>query len=206
MINANIPREWESYVTQTNLGLEVVPAVLYDTLTYTSATTTNLRFFQQTNVARDLSNMKQAGMLSNPEAFLIQNISIFSRHNPWTQAATASATIQTGQFNDLVLLANTGIATLKIGNKEYGPWPLWRLPSATFVKGNIATGGATAANLVEMYGQIDGPLYSLFPNLMISPLQSFDLTLSWPSGAVTLTAGNPPLEVLFDGQLARSVQ
>ena len=104
MINANIPREWESYVTQTNLGLEVVPAVLYDTLTYTSATTTNLRFFQQTNVARDLSNMKQAGMLSNPEAFLIQNISIFSRHNPWTQAATASASIQTGQFNDLVLL------------------------------------------------------------------------------------------------------
>lgn len=206
MINANIPKEWESYVTQTNLGLEVVPAVLYDVLTYTSATTTNLRFFQQTNVARDISNMKQAGMLSNPEAFLIQNISIFSRHNPWTQAATASATIQTGQFNDLVLLSNTGIATLKIGNKEYGPWPLWRLPSATFVKGSIATGGATAANLVEQYGQIDGPLYSLFPNLMISPLQSFDLTLSWPSGAVTLVAGNPPIEVLFDGQLARSVQ
>jgi len=206
VINANIPKEWESYVTQTNLGLEVVPAVLYDVLTYTSATTTNLRFFQQTNVARDISNMKQAGMLSNPEAFLIQNISIFSRHNPWTQAATASATIQTGQFNDLVLLSNTGIATLKIGNKEYGPWPLWRLPSATFVKGSIATGGATAANLVEQYGQIDGPLYSLFPNLMISPLQSFDLTLSWPSGAVTLVAGNPPIEVLFDGQLARSVQ
>lgn len=206
MINANIPAEWTSYTTQTNLGLEVVPAVLYDTLTYTSATTTELRFFQQVNVNLDISNMTNSGMLSNPEAFLIQNISIFSRHNPWTQAATASATIQTGQFNDLVLLANTGIATLKIGNKIYGPWPLWRLPSATFVKGNIATGGATAANLVEQYGQIDGPLYSLFPNLMISPLQKFIFTLSWPSGAVTLTAGNPPLEVLFDGQLARSIQ
>lgn len=206
MINANIPKEWTSYVTQSNLALEEVPAVLYDTLTYTSASTTELRFFQQTNVARDISNMTNSGMLSNPEAFLIQCISIYSRQNPWTQAATASATIQTGQFNDLVLLANTGIALLKIGNKEYGPWPIWRLPAATFVKGNIATGGATAANLVEQYGQIDGPLYSLFPNLMVSPLQKFILTLLWPSGAVTLTAGNPALQVVLDGQLARSVQ
>ena len=35
-INRNIPSAWASYVTQVNLGLEVVPAMLYDTLTITS--------------------------------------------------------------------------------------------------------------------------------------------------------------------------
>lgn len=204
MINANVPKEWTSYVTQTNLGLEEVPSVLYDTLTYTDNTTTELRFFQQVNVAEDLSNMTNSGMLSNPEAFLIQNISIFMRTNVQTDDAGAAGAFAS-QFNDIVLLANTGIAKLKIGNKNYGPWPIWRLPASTFPKGALATAGAEAANLVHDYAQIDGPLYSLFPNLMLSPLQKFILTLSWPSGAVNLT-GNVVIQVLFDGQLARSIQ
>lgn len=204
MINANVPKEWESYLTQVNLALEEVPSVLYDTLTYTDNTTTELRFFQQTNVARDISNMKQSGMLANPEAFLIQNIGIYFRTTVNTDDAGAAGALAS-QFNDVVLLANTGIALLKIGNKEYGPWPIWRLPASTFAKGALATAGAEAANLVHDYAQLDGPLYSLFPNLMISPLQPFTLNLQWPSGAVNLTA-NVSVEVIFDGQLARAIQ
>lgn len=206
MINANIPQEWTSYTTQTNLGLEIVPAVLYDTLSFTTASTTTLNFFQQTNVTLDISNMKQAGMLSNPEAFLIQNISIYFRSQLWTQAETASGAVQTGQMNDVALLANTGIAQLQIGNKQYGPWPIWRLPSSTFVNGVLTAAGATAANLTTSYGQLAGPLYGLFPNLMLSPLQSFKLTLAWPAGTVAIVSGPIPIEVLFDGQLARSIQ
>lgn len=204
MINANIPKEWEKYVTQSGIALEVVPSVLYDTLTYTDNSTTELRFFQQTNVALDLSNMRAAGMLVNPESFLIQNISIYYRTNVQTDDSGAAGAFAS-QINDIVLLVNTGIAILKIGNKEYGPWPLWRLPSATFVKGMLAAAGAEAANLAHDYGQVDGPLYSLFPNLMISPVQGFELRLRWPSGAVNLT-GNVAIQALFDGQLARSVQ
>jgi hypothetical protein len=205
-INQNIPDAWVSYVTQTNLGLEVVPSVLYDTLTLPAAGgTQELRYYQQTNVPLDISNMKQSGMLGNPESFLIQTIGFFFRGLPQATAPAAAGATQTGQFNDVALVTNSAIAVLKIGNKEYGPWPLWRLPVSTFTKGSFATGITTD---VINYGQLDGPMYPLFPNLMLSPLQPFVLSVRWPS----LAAGSPaisvntPLEVLFDGQLARSIQ
>lgn len=203
-LNNPIPQEWSSYVTQAAVGLEIVPSVLYDTLTYTDNTTRELTFFQQTNVARDLSNLKQPGILPNPQSFLIQNLRIFYRTQVFTEDAGAAGALAS-VINDVVLLSNTGIATLHIGTKEYGPWPLWMLPAATFMKGMIASAGAEAANLVHDYGQLDGPLYPLFPNLMIAPLQNFDVVLSWPSAAVNTTA-NVVVQVLLDGQLARAVQ
>jgi hypothetical protein len=205
-INQNIPSAWASYVTQVNLGLEVVPSMLYDTLTITSGagTTPELRFFQQTNVNLDISNMKQSGMLGNPEAFLIQNIRVFYKLAA-TIIASAAAGPFTGVFNDLILASNTAIGELKIGNKSYGPWPIWTLPAANFVKGSISSAGATAANTAVAYGQLDGPLYPLFPNLMLSPLQPFVFSYRFPSGSPALSA-NLVTEVLFDGQLARSIQ
>jgi hypothetical protein len=205
-INQNIPDAWASYVTQVNLGLEVVPDVLYDTLTITAgaSSVSELRFFQQTNVNLDISNMKQAGMLGNPEAFLIENIRIFFKVSA-TIAASAAAGTFTGVFNDEVISANTGIAELTIGNKKYGPWPLWMLPAANWVQGAISSAGATAANVAVAYGQLGGPLYPLFPNLMLSPLQPFVMSVRWPSGSPALSA-NLVTEVLFDGQRARSIQ
>src|SRR5262245_48701727 len=91
MVNLNIPKEWKSYVTQVNSGLEQVPSMLWDTLTYTDNSTTLLTFFQQTNVATDLSNMRQSGMLPNPEAFLIQTIRIFFKTSLTTADQGASA-------------------------------------------------------------------------------------------------------------------
>jgi len=203
-INNPIPQEWTSYVTQTALGLEVVPSHLYDVLTYTDNVTRDLNFFQQTNVAESISNMKAAGMLPNPQSFLIQNIRVFFRSTMQTIDAGAVGPLA-GTLNDMILLANTGIAKLEIGTKKYGPWPIWTLPASTFWKGSLATAGAEAANLVHGYGQIDGPLYPLFPNLMVAPLQNFALQLSWPQAAVDLSA-DMVIQVLFDGQLARAVQ
>jgi hypothetical protein len=204
-VNINIPSDWTSYVTQTNLGLEVVPAVLYDTLTLPAAGgTTELRFFQQINVPLDISNMKTSGMLSNPEAFLIQTIAVFFKGLPQSTTAAAAGATQTGQFEDVVTVTNTGIAELTIGNKKYGPWPLWRLPAASFTKGLMSASGTTVIN----YAQVDGPMYPLFPNLMLSPLQPFVLSVRWPSSATgsPVISVNTPLEILFDGQLARSIQ
>jgi len=203
-LNNPIPQEWTSYVTQAAVGLEIVPSMLYDTLLYTDNTTRELTFFQQTNVARDVSNLKQPGMLSNPQSFLIQNIRIYFRQ-PVTTTDSGAAGAFPSSINNIVLLANTGICTLHIGTKEYGPWPIWTLPASTFMKGMLAVAGAEAANLAHEYGQLDGPLYPLFPNLMIAPLQNFDIVLSWPTAAVDLT-GNVTIQVLFDGQLARAVQ
>lgn len=211
-INNPIPREWTHYVTQSNLGLEVIPGVLYSVKTYTSAVDTILTFFDTVQGARqDLSNMVQPNMLPNPESFLIQNIRIFNWDQVQSDNSGAGAnTAITSQFNDWVNLTRRGILNLKIGNKQYGPWPLWMLSANSFVKGAFATG----SDLLADYGQVDGMLYPLIPNLMIAPLQQFTVTLSWPGaagdaipgGPVTLSTATVPIEMLFDGQHARSIQ
>jgi hypothetical protein len=208
-LNSPIPDEWSSYVTQTNLGLEIIPHMLYSVKSYVSASTTILTFFDFVRGSRpDLTNMQQPNMLPNPESFLIQNIRIFSWGNLDAPTAATPPDVQASQFNDLVELTKRGIMEMKIGNKSYGPWPLWTLPAHNFVKGAVAS-----ATVDLTYGQVDGMLYSLFPNLMISPLQQFSVSLTWPGGAITLGGAESPeeppelpLEILFDGQLARSVQ
>ena len=211
-VNINIPKEWRDYVTQINLGLEVVPSVLYSVKSYVSHTSQVLTFFDFVRGSRpDLTNMQQPNMLPNPESFLIQNIRIFN----WGNVNSADSGIGDcgeidSQFNEWVELVKRGILELKIGNKQYGPWPLWMLPANSFVKGGFSTG----SDLLADYGQVDGALYPLIPNLMIAPLQQFTVTLSWPGGPVTLCPDlddeeaptELPIEILFDGQLARSIQ
>lgn len=217
-INNPIPREWSSYVTQTNLGLEIIPSMLYSVKPYVSAVTQLLPFFDTVRGARpDLTNMVQPNMLPNPESFLIQNMRIFVWSQPQSNdSGEADCADIDSQFSCVVELTRRGILDLKIGNKQYGPWPLWTLPAHNFVKGAFATG----SDLLADYGQVDGMLYSLFPNLMIAPLQQFTVTLSWPGTAADPIPGGPvtccpireqeatviPIEILFDGQLARSIQ
>src|SRR5215470_6449279 len=145
-LNNPVPQEWLSYVTQSPVGLEIVPHHLYDTLSYTSATTVQLDFFQQTNVAKSISDIQQPGMLPNPQSFLIQTIGIYFRTIP-NLAATAAA----GETNDMVLLVNTGIMLITIGTKTYGPFPLWKLPPGSFVQGYVT--GTFTAPLYYNYGQ-----------------------------------------------------
>lgn len=217
-INNPIPREWSSYVTQTNLGLEVIPAHLYSVKAYISTVTTKLTFFDFVAGSRDdLTNMQQPNMLPNPESFLIQNIRIFSWGSVKSNDSGAGdATPLVSQFNDMVQLLNRGILKMKIGNKAYGPWPLWTLPANSFVKGAFSTG----SDLLGDYGQGDGNLYPLNPYLMIAPLQQFTVSLEWPGAATDPIPGGPvtlsqddgevlehlPIEILFDGQMARSIQ
>ena len=220
-INNPIPREWTAYVTQTGLGLEIVPAVLYSVKAYESTVTNLLPFFDTVQGARpDLTNMQQPNMLPNPESFLIQNIRIFNWSEVKSNDSGAGAnTPIVSQFNDWVNLTRRGLLSLKISNKSYGPWPLWMLAANSFVKGAFSTG----SDLLADYGQVDGMLYPLIPNLMIAPLQQFTVTLTWPGaltdlpipgGPVTLSQDTVtpevtheflPICVLFDGQLARSI-
>ncbi len=214
-INGAIPSEWTEYVTQTGLGLEVIPAMLYSTKSYVSATTTVLTFFDTVAGSRpDLTNMQQSNMLPNPESFLLENIRIYFRDAVESDDSGAGdASPLDSRFNDIVQLVSRGILNFRIGNKQYGPFPLWALPANSFVKGAFASGSDLLAN----YGQVDGCLYALFPNLFMAPLQQFTVSLTWPGaagdpipgGAVTLSTGSEStinIEILFDGKMARSIQ
>lgn len=196
-LNNPIPTEWTNYVTQSTVGLEVIPSLIYDTKTYTSATTTLLTYFQQAEATADLGNLNTNGMFPNPQSYLIQAIRVFYKY-----AGVAGTTVASQPWNDVVLLANTGIMRIVIGEKRYGPFPLWALPSGSGVLPSVAGSGST--NYIG-YGQVVGNMYALYPNLMIAPLQNFVVTLEWPAGAVTLAAANN-ITVAFDGQLARAIQ
>jgi hypothetical protein len=205
-LNEPIPDQWNDYVTQSPVALEVIQDVLYDTLTYTSAVTTELIFFAESiaTVTRDVTNMTVAGMLPNPESFLIQAPRLFFKVVPTISASNTALT--TNIVNDIALLVNTGIVTFKFGNKTYGPIPLWLLSAGNAPDMRLAAAGASATDGFAGYAQVGGPLFSFFPHIMISPLQAFTASMTWPAGAVTLGAGNPKVSLLFDGQRARAVQ
>jgi hypothetical protein len=199
-INNPIPPEWSNYVTQSPVALEIIQDTLWDSLTYTSASTTSLTFFVESiaTVKNDITNMQQPGMLPNPESFLVQAVRIFMKWTP-TSAATLAANVA----NDIALLFNTAIFTAKFGNKTYGPWPAWMLSAGGGP--DIRLSANATPPIITSYAQLGGPLWSLFPSLMISPLQAFQASLTWPSGAVTLGAGNPVISVVYEGQRARAV-
>jgi hypothetical protein len=203
-LNNPIPFEWTKYITQSPVGLEVIPDQLYDTQTYTDNSTTNMNFFSSVATNQSTSNMTQPGMLPNPQSFLIQAIRLYFRVTVMTVDMAASAANLVGTINDIALLVNTGRLTLTIGQKTYGPWRLWMLPAGSFLNPSLAAAGAEAAAQVSTYGQIGGPLWGMFPHLMVAPMQNFSVQLQWPS-AVDLSA-NMDIEVMFDGQRARAIQ
>lgn len=203
--NGNIPGEWRGYVTQTNEGLEVIPAVLYDTQLYTDNVTTILPFFTASPANESVSNVNPPAILPANVGFLIKNISWYVTNELSTTDEGAADAAVPSQMNDIILLANTGIFKLFIGDKPYGPWPMFKLPTSTFVKGMLAAAGAEAANLISSYGQLDGPMYPMLPPLLIAPTQRFRVSLEWPAGAVNLLA-NRSIKVLLDGQMSRAIQ
>jgi len=204
-INGPIPSEWAGYVTQSNVGLEVIPHILYDTQTFVDATTVILPFFTTSPANESISNVNPPAILPNPASFLIKNIAWMVPNELTTIDQGAADAALPSALNDIILLGNTGILKLFIGEKPYGPWPLFRLPVATFVKGMLAAAGAEAANLASAYGNTDGPMYPLLPPLLIAPMQKFRVSLEWPAGAPNLLA-NRNIKVLLDGQLSRGIQ
>lgn len=209
-INSPIPDMWSGYITQHSNTLEVVPAHLYSTKPYISATTRELTFFDTTiNGRLDLTNMKTAGQLPNPQAQLIQFLRVkYHTRLRSDDSGEADNAIVPTPFEDVVALSDGGVVNLTIGEKKYGPWKLWTLSAGNMVMGPVATG----SDLALSYGQVGGPMYQLTPYLAILPLQDFSLSISWPGGPVTLSGDtgdeHPELliEVLFDGQGSRAVQ
>src|SRR6516164_6498151 len=150
-INNPIPPEWENYVTQSPVALEVIQDTLYDTKTYTSAVTTSLTFFVQSiaTVNKDITNLTQPGILPNPESFLVQCPRIFVKWTP-TSAATLAANV----INDIALLFNTSVLTPKIGNQTLRSFPPWNVAARWGPRGP-SSANATPP-IITSYAQLGG--------------------------------------------------
>ncbi len=203
-------QDYQQYATLTG-GREVITGALWDTLLYTSATTTVLNFFQQTVAATsfDVTNLLTPGQLAYPTQFLVRAIRFFIKQRPESINQVGPAAIQTGAINNVFQLVNTGLLVITHGAKEYGRYPLRELtcgnaPFGAIQVSNILIGGAAVD-----YGQNGYPdgedIFTLGKPLLIETSMNFLYQLSWPAGAVTLTR-NLNLCLALEGDLIRPVQ
>lgn len=204
--SGDFPPEYERYNSQFGGQKEVIGWTWWDTVTYVSAATTALRFFNAVRATTDLSNMEVAGQLAAPKAFLIRAPLLYVKQRPEATVAAATGATQTGSLDDVVQLINTGVATLTIGNKTYGQWPLWKLLAGGGAYGQMATGDI---DVVVQYANVGKPdnrvTYSVTKPIFLAPQINFVVDVAWPA-ALTLALGDTPLTFALDGDLIRPVQ
>ena len=201
----NYKHAWDLYRERYGTMLpqsQIINWTLYDTLTYTSGTTTLLTYFNAIRATRNLGNMEVASVIPHPKAFIIRAIGVRPLRN------TVLATTAADAFNDLKLLVDNGWFVLTIGNKEYGVWTLDRLPGGGGVWADSAGAGGEATDEFISHAEHGIPsaqnMYTLSQPLLIDPNINFNVTLNW-AAAQTLTA-DANIRVYLDGEMIRPVQ
>lgn len=175
---------------------------VYDTQTFTSASTTVLTFFQAANADKTLSNMDQGGTLPRPQSLQIHNITcdVLSA----TPVSTGAGVV--GVLDDLSRLmigsANRPTWTLTISQKSYGPYSLSVLHGTGGPIGSM--NGTQAAGTSLQFARVsDSPGWNYFGRVIIPEQVSFSFTLNWAATA-TLT-GNVLIRISLFGVLNRRV-
>jgi hypothetical protein len=201
--------DYQKFATMTS-GREVIHGAIWDTLLYTSGTTLNLNFFQQTIAATsfDVTNLLSPGQLAYPTQFLVRAIRMWLRQRPESIDAVAAGNIQTGALNNVHLLVNTGLLIIRHGDKEYGRYPLRDITAGNGIAGNIGVSNILVGGAVVDYGQNGIPhvdnILTLAQPLLIETNMNFSYQMQWPA-ALTLTR-NTSICLLLEGDLIRQVQ
>lgn len=201
----NLPAEWDAYSTQDPNGFELVHNPLWFTRTYVDNTTTTLNFFDQALATDDL----WTNIFPYQNSFLVKALGIYILQNIETDDMGTSAAELPSGIDDVQLLINTAVLDFKIGKKDYGPFPAWRMSAGGGVYGVLAAAGGEAANQVTDYGQVGMPhpdaIYKLAIPVVIPAQTQCTWRLRWPAGAVNLT-GNRVIKLLLEGIEARPKQ
>lgn len=181
---------------------EATPWVFYDTQTYTSAATTTQTFFATQQNDRTLSNLLQAGALTDPQYFEIFNLGF----DVLADASTNAAATELGILDDIqkLMLVGRPIFTLTISDKNYGPFPLRFLHTSG---GAVGMGwGTVAASASFEYANNSLPDggWNWRGSVVIPPKVGFSVTVQW-AAAQTLANGNTPLAFWMAGCLHRRV-
>lgn len=200
---------FDQFKVTYGMALEFIQDTLYDTPTYTSATTTKLAIFGG-NTDPTISNMV-GSTLPDRTGFLVLGLTLKPFLQPRSTARAASGAVQTGVINDTALLTQSADFNLKLLDKDYSTVPLDLIPAGSGIWGVIATEGATSdpGGIVDwaVNGQPDARnIYTLEEALFIPPLIQIQGTLNWRGGAVTLVSGNTKLRFCMHGLKVRPVQ
>lgn len=200
------PQEFVDYSTAYQNKLEKVGWKWYDTQTYSSGTTTLITNWFNTRATHDLSNMETAFQLPAPKAFLVRAIRFYLKQRPRSTTIAANAQPQTGAFDNIAQLINTGVFTFTIGNKQYDLEPLWVLTAGAGAAGAMTTGNTGGLIDYAQNGISDPRAVNTLPTaLFIPPQMNFTAILDWPA-ALTLAGGDTTITMLLDGDIYRAVQ
>lgn len=175
----------QNYNPNRSDQIEAIWQPFYHKQTYLAAGQASLQFF---NLAFSgdytVTNMPAAAFFPAPTAFLCTAIMLnFIPGNAVTTSAAAPAAAQTGNWADVVAVANGGYVEFVIGGKVY----LRDSPSGKFapnytVNGAIAFGAtltAPAQSVVD-YARAAGRYYEITP-FLIPQTQNFSITLYTPT-------------------------
>lgn len=201
---------FEQYKVTYGTALEFIQDTLYDTVTYTSASTVTLPILGTGRNDLSLGNLPANATLPDRTGFLSMGYTLKPFLQPRSQARTASATTQTGATNDMALLTQSAWFAIKLLDKDYATVPLDLIPGGSGIWSVMSAEGATA----DPGGIIDWAtngwpdarnIYVLEEPLFIPPLISITASLNWPA-AVTLASGNTKLRFTMHGLKVRPVQ
>lgn len=187
---------------------ERIPWTWFDTLVYTSGTTTTLDFFQAVNADKNLSNMVAAGQIPSPQFFDLYQCSI-AYLIPTTSSGIVAAPTATGAITDVRNLSN-GAALFQVASKDYWQGPQLSLPCGGGPDAVMSLAGTYAApNQVQKEFANNGVpdlrnRYSFWGDITLPHNQNFLWRLTW-SAPITLLAGNTSIKVWMDGYLYRRV-
>jgi len=201
-----IPDEWAAYSTQQNAEFEIIHRPIWDTQTYTDATTLSINFFQTPQANQGLGN--ETFPLKN--SYLCAAIGVYFKDQAENNVPGTDLTAWASVFNNHVLLANTGVLNIIIGNKEYGPFPLWKLSPGGGVWGIVGAAGTATAAAVVNYSQLGIPdpraLFKLAIPLVIPQNTRTVMTMNWAATVNLAGTDNSVLCLTLDGKEARPLQ
>lgn len=195
---------------------QVIPYIFYDTALYTSATTTELFFFNQAraaNVNFTTTNFYMNGIFPMKETFLITAIGIGYSEvvaatigGIITVDATAACASIAGITSDMQNLMWNGVATFNFNHKDYGPLPLMAIPQGNGVTGMIDIASKTAVTSQTFNIASNGVpcVDDLFmTRYLVQGNETFWVRLAW-IGAQT-TMANVNIRVYLHGYWFRQV-
>jgi len=191
---------------------ELVGWTYFQRLTYTSASTLSLDFFTAPSTGALMNGNWRFNTLPAGYHFLIQAIAFAPLLDTRETATAVPAGGEIdGTISDIKELIYDGVAELKINQKPYGEYPLWKLSQGGGVAGQLATSGTHAAtNHTQLQAGTNGnpdprAVFTLAVPIPVPPLSLLQVTTSWDA-AKTLVVGNSGVEMVLDGQLLRPRQ
>lgn len=209
----------QTYSVNRSGEAEGVRQTLYDFQTYAAAGQTSLSFFQtpvgQSGKTYADTNMTSAGLLPNPQKFLIQSIEIFFFPGVLNvQAEKTALPLPPSQFiNDVAAVNQSGWLELNIGSKNYlREAPLGVFPPKTHllatgaIAESIGSGASGSSMNMISSASFGGRPYFTEPPLLLEPTQNFIVTLNWASSVALPSNVAARIGVKLDGYLYRLSQ